>query len=193
MKFPKLALTPLLAAGFLLVSIAARADSSALILKLGSFTLSDADQRISGIPLTFEDNSSGEFGGEFEFRRNDGAAFGIEILNYTNDWRSGVGTTGDNNTLALMFNAKRYFYATRSVLPYIGGGIGLASTDFTGPGGSASGDDLAFQILAGIEVRGRQAGLYTEVKHFISKPEDEFGDDIDVSGTGVFVGVSIYF
>jgi opacity protein-like surface antigen len=193
MKFLKMSSILTLAACGLFFGAAVSADSSALILKAGSFTLSDADQRIGGINLTFEKNSSSELGGEFEWRRSDGAAFGIEILNYNNDWKSGIGTSGDNNTLALMFNAKRYFSATKSVLPFIGGGVGFASTEFSGPGGSASGDDLALQILAGIEVRGKQAGFYTEVKKLVSKPEDEFGDDIDVSGTGVFVGVSIFF
>ncbi len=45
----------------------------------------------------------------------------------------------------------------------------------------------------GVTVRAKKIGLYTEVKSFSSEPEDDFGDDIDVSGTGFFSGISFHF
>ncbi len=47
--------------------------------------------------------------------------------------------------------------------------------------------------MAGVTVRAKKIGLYTEVKSFSSQPEDDFGDDIDVSGTGFFGGIGFHF
>lgn len=171
----------------------AMADPVALIIKAGSFKLSDESQSISGISLTFDDKASGVFGGELEWRTKENVAFGAELLLYSNDWRSGVGTTGDNDTLALMVNAKRYFAVSKNVFPFVGAGVGFASVDFTGPGGSASGSDLAVQAMAGIEFRADKIGFYTEAKYLTSKPEDDFGAEIDVTGVGLFAGLSITF
>lgn len=169
------------------------AASTALILKTGSFTLSKESQSISGISLTFDDSASSVFGVELEWRKDDGTAFGAEVFGFSNDWRSNVATSGDNDTFAWMFNLKKYFAPSNTINPYIGAGIGFASADFSGPGGSATGSDFAIQAMAGLEVRVEKVGFYTEIKWFNSKPEDDFGDDIDVSGTGVFAGISIFF
>jgi len=189
----RLAAAPLALALGLSFSTTANADPVALIIKTGSYTLSDESQRISNITLTFEDKADGLFGLELEWRQPTGTAFGLELLRFTNDWRSNVGTRGDNDTLALLFNVKKYFNASKVVRPYIGAGIGVASVDFTGPGGSASGEDLALQAMGGIEFRGQKVGFYTEVKYLSSKPEDDVGANINVSGTGLFAGLSIFF
>lgn len=181
-------------ATLVVVAVPSYADNTALILKTGSFSLADDTQSSAGLPLTFDENASGIFGAELEWRMASGAAFGVELLRYNNDWRSGIGTSGDLDTTAFMFNGKKYFVNDRDpIRPYIGAGIGFASVDFHGPGGSASGDDLALQAMAGIDFRFNQVGLYTEVKYLSSRPEDDFGDDIDVSGIGVFGGVSVNF
>jgi len=185
---------------FLLIVMAAttflshpvQADS-ALIVKTGSFKLSDDTQGISGgISLMFDEDASSVFAIEYEWGI-DKVVLGGELLGYSNDWDSSVATSGDNDTLAIMFNVKRYFEIHKSIEFYIGGGIGIASVDFDGPSGSATGDDLALQVMAGVTVRAKKVGLYTEVKSFSSEPEDEFGDDIDVSGTGLFGGISFHF
>lgn len=185
---------------FLLIVMAAttflshpvQADS-ALIVKAGSFKLSDDTQGISGgISLMFDEDASSVFAIEYEWGI-DKVVLGGELLGYSNDWDSSVATSGDNDTLAIMFNVKRYFEIHKSIEFYIGGGIGIASVDFDGPSGSATGDDLALQVMAGVTVRAKKVGLYTEVKSFSSEPEDEFGDDIDVSGTGLFGGISFHF
>ena len=170
----------------------ARADS-ALIVKAGSFELSDDTQDISGgVSLMFDEDASGVFSIEYEWGI-DKVVVGAELLGYENDWNSSEPSSGDNDTLAIMFNVKRYFEIRKSIQFYIGGGIGIASVDFDGPGGSAEGDDLALQVMAGVTVRANKVGLYTEVKSFSSEPEDDFGDDIDVSGTGLFGGISFHF
>ena len=165
---------------------------SALIIKTGSYTLSDETQGLGGDTLTFDEDASGVFAIEYEWGI-DKVALGVELLSYRNDWDSSIATSGDNDTLATMLNVKRYFEIGKSIRFYIGGGIGIASVDFDGPGGSASGDDFALQVMAGVTVRAEKIGLYTEVKSFSSEPEDDFGDDIDVSGTGLFGGISFHF
>lgn len=165
---------------------------SALIIKTGSYTLSDETQGLGGDTLTFDEDASGVFAIEYEWGI-DKVALGVELLSYRNDWDSSIATSGDNDTLATMLNVKRYFEIGKSIQFYIGGGIGIASVDFDGPGGSASGDDFALQVMAGVTVRAEKIGLYTEVKSFSSEPEDDFGDDIDVSGTGLFGGISFHF
>lgn len=169
------------------------ADPVALIVKAGSFKLSDESQSISGLPLTFDDKASGVFGGELEWRTKENVAFGAELLLYSNDWRSGASTTGDNDTLALMVNAKRYFAVSKNVFPFVGAGLGLASVDFSGPGGSASGSDFAMQAMVGIEFRAEKIGFYTEAKYLTSKPEDDVGAEINVTGVGLFAGLSVMF
>ncbi|MDH3670687.1 MAG: porin family protein [Gammaproteobacteria bacterium] len=166
----------------------AQADS-ALIVKAGSFELSDDTQNISGVSLVFDEDASSVFSIEYEWGIDE-VVLGGELLSYSNDWDSGLATSGDNDTLAIMFNVKRYFEISEPIQFYIGGGIGIASVDFDGPGGSADGDDLALQVMAGVTFRLKAVGIYTEVKSFSSEPEDDFGDDIDVSGTGLFGGIS---
>ena len=166
---------------------------SALIVKAGSFELSDDTQGISGgISLMFDKDASSVFAIEYEWGIDE-VVLGGELLGYSNDWDSSAATSGDNDTLAIMFNVKRYFEIHKSIQVYIGGGIGIASVDLDGPSGSATGDDLALQVMAGVTVRAKKVGFYTEVKSFSSEPEDDFGDDIDVSGTGLFGGMSFHF
>lgn len=165
---------------------------SALIIKAGSFELSDDTQRITAGSLVFDEDASGVFSIEYEWGF-DRVVLGAELLGYSNDWNSSAATSGDNDTLAIMFNGKRYFGIGETLLFYVGGGVGVASVDFDGPGGSAQGDDFALQVMAGVTVRGGNIGFYSELKSFSAEPEDDFGDDIDVSGTGLFGGVSFHF
>lgn len=182
------------AAAFAVLSGPVLAEGVALVLKTGTFTLSEESQSLSGIPLAFDDSASGVFGIELEWRMAGGTGFGLELVRYGNDWSSGIGTRGDNDTTGLLFNAKKYFDVSPSVHPYVGAGIGFAGIDFDGPGGSASGSDLALQAMAGIDFRvGEKLGIYTEVKYLTSEPEDDFGDNVDVTGTGFFVGLSVGF
>jgi hypothetical protein len=53
---------------------------------------------------------------------------------------------------------------------------------------------LARQAIAGIDFRlGEKIGIYTEAKYLTSEPEDDVGDNIDVTGTGFFVGLAVGF
>ena len=52
---------------------------------------------------------------------------------------------------------------------------------------------LALQAMAGIAVKGKKAGFYSEFKWFSSQPEDDVGEEIDIGGTSLFVGISFHF
>lgn len=173
-------------------SAAARADWD-LIVKTGAFKLSKDSQTVSGVGLTFDDSASGVFGIEGQYRLRPDVTLGGELLRYKNDWKSSIGTSGDADTTALMFNIKKYFNTSKKVQPYIGGGIGFASTDLNGPGGTGTGDGLALQAMGGVELRFKKVGFYSELKWLGAKPEDEAGEKIDVSGVGLFAGVAIHF
>ncbi|BAU49472.1 hypothetical protein SVA_2924 [Sulfurifustis variabilis] len=169
------------------------ADGGVIIIKTGTFTLSEESQSISGISLAFDDSASGVFGIELEWRMAGGTGLGVELVRYVNDWDPVFGK-GDNDTTALLFNAKKYFAVSPTVQPYVGAGIGFAGVDFEGPGGSASASDLALQAVAGIDFRlGEKFGVYTEAKYLTSEPEDDEGDNVDVTGTGFFLGLTIGF
>ena len=174
-------------------TLPATAGSVTLILKAGDFRLSEEAQSIEDISLFLDEETSGVFSAELEWRNNDNVSFGGELLMYGADWSSDFGTGGDLDTLALLFNVKRYFAVSKYVFPFVGAGIGVASLDFDGPGGSASASDLALQAIVGIEFRAEKVGVYIEGKYFTSAPEDDFGDEIDVTGTGVFTGLSFTF
>ena len=173
------------------------ASNGAIIFKTGNYTLSDdfqtLDATLTVIDLTIDEDSSGVFGIEAEWHTNNNFALGGELLRFKNDWVSDAPSTGDIDATLLMFSAKKYFDLTRWLHPYIGLGVGIAVADFEGPGGNAAAVDLAIQAKAGIEFFGEPVGLYTEVKSLSSKPEDSDGDEIDISGTGVFAGISIKF
>lgn len=175
------------------ISLTANADGT-IVIKAGSFKLSDDTQDLSGgISLTFDEDASGVFGVEGEWHVSDKVAIGGELLSYSNDWDSNVGTSGDVDTIALMFNARRYFGIGKLLRFHIGGGIGFASTDFEGPGGSVSGDGIALQAMGGLRVQRGKLGFFSELKLFVSEPEDDLGDEIEVSGTGLFAGITFAF
>ena len=177
----------------LLLSSAASAET-ALILKTGQFTLSEDSQEILNVPRQFDDSSSGVFGAELEWRMESGISLGGELTLYQNDWvtPSNPLSSGEVDTVIVMFNAKKYFAVSDIVHPYVGAGAGVAVTDFSGAiTGNSSG--LAIQAVGGIEFRWGKVGLYTELKALSADTEDEGNEEVDVSGNGAFVGLSIFF
>ena len=186
-----LLLAGLVVTSFLVFSAAARADWD-LIVKLGAFQLSKDSQTVSGVGLTFDDTASGVLSIEGQYRMKPDLTLGGELLGYTNDWDSSIGS-GDMDTGVLMFNIKKYFNTTKKVQPYIGGGVGFAATDLNGPGGTGTGSGLALQAMGGVELRFNKVGFYSELKWLGAKPEDEDGEKINVSGVGLFAGAAIHF
>lgn len=179
----------------LAVSGPAGAEST-IIVKGGSQTLNDATQSIAGPPsaiLNFDEQSKQAFGLEYEWQFGSGFSVGGEILHFTHDWTSGPFSSGDLRSLTFTVNGKKYFKVTDWLRPYVGVGIGFASGDFKGPGGTAGLFGLAAQAMGGVEFRFKQVGLYTEVKALTAQPEDSNSEKIDISGTGLYAGLSVHF
>lgn len=195
-----LALTLVMALNMVIApgAFAAEADKSnyllfdkALMIKTGTFDMSKKSQTFAGGLNTFDTESDGVFAVEFEFRRGSGFAWGFELISYDNDFTQGS-LNGTADTFIALVTAKKYFRPGKKFSPFIGIGVGGGSTslsgDFTGSGG-----DIAIAFGGGFELRWKRVGLYVEYKQINTKPEDDFGTNINVGGDGIFVGLAAYF
>ncbi len=176
------------------VSTPALADSVAVILKAGSFSVSKDRQTIDGGDIELDDSASGVFGIEGEWRQNNGLAFGIEYVQFENEISApSVVGSGTMDTSVLLLNLKKYFRPTATVNPYIGAGFGAVGIDFSGDIITGSAGGLALQAIGGVEFRFDKVGFYTELKALYAEAEDDFGEKAKASGSGAFAGVSISF
>ena len=162
-----------------------------LIAKVGNFQLASDSQAILGFTRSFS-AASMAYGLEGEWRLENGFAFGMELFGHTQDYTTAGVPSGDLAVTNVFFNAKKYFRPGAIVQPYVGAGIGAASTSFSGAiTGSAGG--FALQGMTGIAFRWRQFGIYTEFKYERAEVEDAAGETVDASGTGLFAGMSVQF
>ena len=121
-----------------------------------------------------------------------GFAVGGEILSYTAEFTT-AGNKHDVDVLSFLANAKKYFRTDSSLQPYIGAGLGVATTDISGPSISGNTSGLAYQLTAGLEYRSESIGVFGEIKTIGADTEDDSNENIDVSGTGFFAGVAFHF
>jgi hypothetical protein len=167
-----------------------------LIAKLGSFQLANDSQIILGSSRSFS-AASMAYGLEGEWRLENGFAFGMELFGHTQDYATAGVASGDMAVTNVFFNAKKYFRPGAIVQPYLGAGIGAASTTFSGAiTGSAGG--FALQGMTGIAFRWRHFGIYTEFKYEHAESEGTnattgASETVDVTGTGLFAGMSVQF
>lgn len=165
-----------------------------VMLKAGVLTLSEDTQTILGSARQFDDSASGPLGLEAYYQFGSGFTIGGEVLKYSAEFTTvGMTDVHDVDVLIIMGNAKKYFRTSSSIQPYIGAGLGVASTDVSGPtiGGSTSG--LAYQAMLGLEFRGASVGGFGEFKYISADTEDDNSEHIDVSGMGLFAGIAFYF
>lgn len=190
-RFISLLAAPLILATTPLTAIA---DSVAVIVKAGSFSVSKDRQTIDNVSVIIDDSASSVFGLELEWRQTSGLAFGLEYVQYENDvTRTGFSARSTMETMAILGNIKKYFRPTSTVNPYIGAGIGAAGIDFSGNLITGSAGGLAAQAMTGVEFRWNKVGLYTELKYLYAEAEDDFNQTAKGTGTGMFAGVSFSF
>jgi opacity protein-like surface antigen len=165
----------------------------AVIARGGTFKMAEPKQVAGGVPITFKAASRPVAGIEVEGRSESGFAAGSEIFYYKNDVvLDGTTLSGQQEAAAIMVNAKYYFRAANWFYPYVGAGVGSAAARYGGDlTGKASG--MAFQGLAGIELRFGNVGLNVQYKYLSSTIEDDVGVKVKVSGKGVLGGLSIIF
>jgi opacity protein-like surface antigen len=179
------ALVAMLSAG----SIVHAANESSIIIKTGSFSLSNATQTIGGSSITFDDSSSGVFALEYERSMKNNLSWGIEYISYTNDYASG---TGYADAFQLMANIRKYFDVSKSVQPYVGAGVGVAGVSLGGVG-TGTGAGIGFQVMGGVKFPFKAVSAIIEYKYISSEPEDSVGTTVDTSGSGIFAGIAINF
>lgn len=164
----------------------------ALIVSAGSFSLANGNQVVGGLPSTYDTTSTSVFGVEAEWRRGAGFAIGGEVFSYRNDLVStGAIPNAQHDVLAIMVNGKYYFRAASWLYPFVGAGIGLATATYSG-GFSGNATGLAYQGLAGLELRFKPVGLYVQYKYLVSTTGDT-GNEAKVGGSGILAGVSLIF
>jgi opacity protein-like surface antigen len=181
-----------------LISTHSALAENVINVKVGKFSLDETQQTPILFPITLEEDSSGALAVEYEWRAETGFAFGGELVLYNNSYTT-AGGSGDADSGVATFNVKNYFNATESFKPFIGGGIGFGVVSLTGTGNHYQGDaaGLALQLMVGAEFRvSKPIGLYAEYKYISSETEDFEGNSnakFDISGSGLFVGVSVHF
>jgi cell division septation protein DedD len=171
-----------------------RAKNFAIMLKTGAFKLASDSQTILSAQRAFDDSASSVYSIEGEWFVRPDISIGLEAMGFSNDYStpSSASATGSTDTTAILFNAKRYFLPASAWQPYIGAGLGSAAADFSGAiTGSTSG--FALQGVAGVQWRSQTLALRAEYKYLKADTEDDNSQKVDMSGSGLFVGVGFYF
>lgn len=175
----------------LIVTAGATEKRNAIMLKAGMYTLDSTSQTIVSVPTAFKEDAESEFAAEYEVRLNKKVGIGIELVSFTGNYTNGF-TTGEADGLLLMANARRYYDMGEHAKVFFGGGIGAAGVDMSGPiEGNAGG--LALQGMIGVEFPFDHFGLLAEYKYVSAKPEDDNGEKVDLSGSGLFAGIVVHF
>jgi len=166
----------------------------ALQFKTGALTLSEDRQTILGAERSFDDSASGLYGIEAYYQFPSGVTVGGEIIGYTAEFTTtGLDDRHDVDVLIILANARQYFRTSTNLQPFIGAGIGVASTDTSGPTIAGTTAGLAYQLLAGVEYRLENFGVFGEYKFISADTESDNNEKIDVSGSGLFAGISFHF
>jgi opacity protein-like surface antigen len=168
-------------------------ERNGLIFKAGSYSPSDNDQTVAGLPITFDDSADTVLGLEYEFRFSEEVGFGVELLAFSAPYKENFfSTPGEADVVMLMANVRRYFYVAENFRPYFGAGLGAVGVSMSGPiNGSAGG--LGFQGMIGAEIPFERVGLVLEYKYVAAEAEDDYDQKVDVSGSGFFAGLVMRF
>jgi opacity protein-like surface antigen len=169
-----------------------RESAFALIAKAGTFKLADETQTVAGFPSTYDTTSQSVFGVEAEWRGSSGFAVGGEYFTYKNDLvTTATVPSAQQKVYAIMLNGKYYFRAANWLYPFVGVGIGQANASYSG-GLTGNATGLAYQGMAGAEIRFKPVGIYLQYKYLASDTGDS-GREVKVGGSGVLGGISISF
>lgn len=174
----------------------------AIILKGGAYKISEEMQSTAGDPTLVDGKSSSVWGFEVEWRHPKGFAVGGEIFSFRNKWMDINGYEGDVTTLTYTVNGKYYLGIGRYVYPYVGIGIGIAASNYSGTqaGTGFTYEDtyagLAYQGLFGIEFRFKYVGINLQYKHLAADVDTDLIDGTTetnkMGGTGQLLGLTLH-
>lgn len=156
--------------------------------KTGSFTINNGSQTLGISPFEFETGSEDIFAFEYERLLRNNFSIGAGFLTYENDIISGSSTSSTATSIHVMATGKKYFEVTKNLLPYLGIGIGTATATIDG-----AGVGMALQGIAGIKLKLNRMSILVEYRSLSADVEDIDEAELDVSGTGVFGGISFNF
>lgn len=169
--------------------LAAQAED-AFIFKSGVMHYTHDEQAIDNASRTLDRTSDQAYGLAWEKRLPRDRAFGVELVRANTAWHGPGTAQGRIKSRSVLFTAKRYLPQPGNWYPFVGVGIGGTHATVSGLNFDPA-IGLALQVGGGVEWRGELLGLYGEVKGLYAKPGNTFGDDIDNSGIGAFIGVSL--
>lgn len=164
----------------------------AFIFKGGAMARTHDEQNIDNANRTLASSSKNTYAIAWEKRREGGRAIGVELIRFNTEWRGPDTATGNIKSRIAMFTVKRYLPQPGSFYPFVGVGIGGAHATVSGLNFDPA-LGLALQVNGGVEWRGELLGLYGEVKGLYANAGNTWGDDINNSGIGAFLGVSLRF
>ena len=164
----------------------------AFIFKGGVLRQTHDEQVIDNANRSLANTSDNTFAIAWEKRLDRDRAMGVEVVRFNTDWQGPGAAKGVIKSRVVMFTAKRYLPQPGNLYPFVGVGIGGAHATVSGLNFDPA-IGLALQVGGGVEWRGELVGLYGEVKGLYADAGNTSGDDINNSGIGAFVGVSLRF
>jgi opacity protein-like surface antigen len=163
----------------------------ALIASGGTFKMANGNQVLAGLASTFDTTSNSVFDVEAEWRSKAGIAMGAEVFHYKNDLVATGIPSGRQEVVVALVNGKYYFRVANWFYPFLGAGVGYTNATY-GNGFTGKTKGLAYQGLAGMELRFEQIGFQVQYKYLASTTGDT-GNEVKVGGRGILAGVSIAF
>ena len=175
-------------------AVALEPGGMALLLKLGTLSLANDTQTILGTDRSFDKSASGPYAVEFYYQFQDSMTVGGEFLGYKATFTTtGFNDTHDVSVHVLLANAKQYYRTDTRLQPFIGAGVGVATTDVSGPTISGNTSGFAYQLMAGVEYRSENIGFFGEAKYVGANTKSSNDQNIDASGTGLFAGIVFHY
>lgn len=164
----------------------------ALILTVGAMNAAHTQQMIAGTDDTLQSVTTSAYGLAWEKRHYNGIAYGAEYLIYNNKIASAA-RHGTATSRLLMLTLKKYHRPWAHVYPYVGASAGLVTTSVTGVRGH-TGIGPALEVDGGVEFEwAHSLGIYTELRGLYAPSGALYGTHLNVSGVGLYVGLSLLF
>ncbi|MHB1513495.1 MAG: hypothetical protein ACYCTF_10080 [Acidiferrobacter sp.] len=164
----------------------------ALILTMGATHLAHTHQMVAGGDSSLSQSANSVYDIAWEQRHYNGIAYGGELL-LSNNTIANASGNGNVASRTFMLTLKKYHRPTAHVYPYIGAGVGLMDTEVTGVNGG-TGIGPAVEVDGGVEFAwAHSIGFYTELRGIYAPGGVIYGTRVNMSGVGIYGGVSLLF
>lgn len=163
-----------------------------VLIKGGAYRLLETEQPLVQLNVDYEERAARPAGLEYQWRFRNNLAVGGDLLTFKNDFKI-LKAGGHARTVFLSANIKKYFAPTAGFKPFIGAGLGEVYVNVDSPLVTGTTGGIGAQAVLGMELQYRHVGFQAEYKYVYADTEDDNGEEIDVSGQGLFGGLSIHF